>query len=75
MTIYGRGKIFGKDGQYPRRERRLLIKWWKNHILLQHGEDWNNVALLNDLLSLCKALRFEDASKWNATMQETLTCL
>lgn len=28
---------FGNDGRYTKRKRHLLREWWKNHILLQHG--------------------------------------
>ena len=66
----GRVERFGKDGRYPKRERRPPGEWWKNHILPQHGEERANVALLDDPLNLCEALRSEDASKWEAAMQE-----
>ena len=66
----GHVERFGKDGRYPKRERRPPGEWWKNHILPQHGEERANVALLDDHLNLCEALRSEDASKWEAAMQE-----
>jgi hypothetical protein len=31
-----------EERQYPTRERRPLGEWWKNHILLQHGEEHGN---------------------------------
>ena len=36
--------------------------WWNNQILSQHGEEWANVALLDDHLNLCKVLSSEVAS-------------
>lgn len=45
-------------------------EWWKNHIPSQHGDKRANVALLDDHLNLCEALRFKDASKWEDIMQE-----
>jgi hypothetical protein len=35
----GRVKKFGKDGRYRKSEQRPCGKWWKNHILLEHGEE------------------------------------
>ena len=34
----GHVEKFGKDRRYPKRERHPPGKWWKNHILPQHGE-------------------------------------
>ena len=59
-----------KDGRYPKREQRPSGERWKNHIRPHHGKKHANVALLDDPLNLYEALRFEDASKWEATMQE-----
>ncbi|OAE20919.1 hypothetical protein AXG93_3256s1660 [Marchantia polymorpha subsp. ruderalis] len=68
----GNGESFGKDGRYSLRKRRpaLLGEWWKNHILLQHKKERANVALMNDPLNLCEAMRSEYASKWKTAMQE-----
>lgn len=61
---------FGKNGRYPKKEWRPFWKWWMNHILPQHSEEHANVAYLEDPLNLCKALKSEDVSKWEAAMQE-----
>jgi hypothetical protein len=66
----GNRESFGKNGRYPLRELRPRGEWWKNHILLQHERERANVALMDDPLNLCKAMRSEDASKWETTMQE-----
>lgn len=39
-------------------------------MLLQHDVEHANVAMLDDPLSLSKAMRLEDASKWEAPMLE-----
>ena len=36
----------------------------------QHGKEQANVAIWDNSLNLCKALRSEDANKWEAAMQE-----
>ena len=59
-----------QEPQYPRRERRLPGEWWKNHILPQHEVERANVATLEDPLNMCEGMRSEDASKWEAAMQE-----
>jgi hypothetical protein len=59
-----------KERRYPLRERRPLGEWWKNHILPQQDVERANVACLDDPLNLCDAMRSEDASKWEAAMQE-----
>jgi hypothetical protein len=59
-----------EERRYPLRERRPLGKWWKNHILRQQDVERANVACLDDPLNLCDAMRSEDASKWEAAMQE-----
>ena len=46
------------------------IKWWKNHILPQHGEELANVLLLDDPLNMYEALRSKDVNKWKVAMQE-----
>ena len=64
------GESFGKDGRYHLRERRPRGEWWKNHILPHHEQVRANVALVDDPLNLCEAMRSEDASKWETAMQE-----
>ena len=65
------GEGEGEGGtRYPRRVRRPLGDWWMNHILPQQEVERANVANLEDPLSLCEALQSEDASKWEAAMQE-----
>ena len=59
-----------QEPRYPRRERRPLGEWWKNHILPQEEVERANVATLEDPLNVCEAMRSEDASKWEAAMQE-----
>jgi hypothetical protein len=59
-----------EERRYPLRERRPLGEWWKNHILPQQDVERVNVACLDDPLNLCDAMRSEDASKWEAAMQE-----
>jgi hypothetical protein len=59
-----------EERRYPLRERRPLGEWWKNHILPQQDVERANVACLDDPLNLCDAMRSEDASKWEAAMQE-----
>jgi hypothetical protein len=59
-----------QEPRYPRRDRRPPGEWWKNHILLQHEVERANVATLEDPLNVCEAMRSEDASKWEAAMQE-----
>jgi hypothetical protein len=59
-----------EERRYPLRERRLLGEWWKNHILPQQDVERANVACLDDPLNLCDAMCSEDASKWEAAMQE-----
>ena len=60
----GHVERFDKDGSYSKREWRMPGDWWNNQILSQHGEEWTNVALLDDHLNLCKVLRSEVASMW-----------
>jgi len=59
-----------EERRYPLRERRPLGEWWKNHILPQQDVERANVACLDDPLNLCDAMHLEDASKWEAAMQE-----
>jgi hypothetical protein len=59
-----------EERRYPLRERRPLGEWWKNHILPQQDVERANVACFDDPLNLCDAMRSEDASKWEASMQE-----
>jgi hypothetical protein len=59
-----------QEPRCPRRERRPLREWWKNHSLPQQDVELANVATLEDPLNVCKAMRSEDASKWEAAMQE-----
>jgi hypothetical protein len=59
-----------EERRYPLREQRSLGEWWKNHILPQQDVERANVACLDDPLNLCDAMRSEDASKWEAAMQE-----
>ena len=47
-----------------------LEKWWKNHILLQHGIKWTNVESLDEHMNFCAAIRFQYARKWEAAIQE-----
>lgn len=58
------------ERRYPTRERRPQGEWWKNHIFPQVSEDQANVALLDDPLTLCDAMRCGDAMKWEIAMQE-----
>lgn len=60
---------FGKD-EKSLKKRYFPREWWKNHIVPQHREKWANVTFLEDDLNFCKALRYENASKWEAPMQE-----
>ena len=69
----GRDERFGKDGQYPKRERCPPGEWYKYHILLQQGEKRINMTFLDDHLNLCKALRSEDTIKWKTAMQKKYT--
>ena len=66
----GNGENFGKDGRYLLREWRPRGEWWKNHIIPRHEQERANVALVDDLLNLCEAMRSEDVSKWEIAMQE-----
>lgn len=61
---------FKEDERIYKRKQHMPREWWKNHILFQHGKGRANVAFVDDHLNLCKTLRFEDASKWEATIQE-----
>jgi hypothetical protein len=58
------------DKRYPTRERRPLGEWWKNHIFPQVSSKHANVALLDDPLTLCDAMRCGDAMEWETAMQE-----
>jgi transposase InsO family protein len=71
-STQGEGEDEGnsQEPRYPRRERRPLGEWWMNHILPQQEVERANVATLEDPLNLCEAMRSEDASKWEAAMQE-----
>jgi hypothetical protein len=60
----------GEERRYPLRERRPLGDWWKNHILPKQDVERANVACLDDPLNLCDAMHSEDASKWEAAMQD-----
>lgn len=53
----------GDEGRYLIREYGPLGEWWKIHIFIQHGIEHDDVASLDDPLSLYEAMRFEDASK------------
>jgi hypothetical protein len=64
-----------EERRYPLRERRPLGEWWKNHILPQQDVERANVACLDDPLNLCDAMHSEDASKWEAAMQEEYASL
>jgi hypothetical protein len=64
-----------EERRYPLRERRLLGEWWKNHILPQQDVERANVACLDDPLNLRDAMHSEDASKWEAAMQEEYASL
>jgi hypothetical protein len=64
-----------EEPRYPRRERRPLGHWWKNHILPQYEVECANVASLDDPLNLCEAMQSEDASKWESAMQEEYNAL
>jgi hypothetical protein len=59
-----------EERRYPLRERRPLGEWWKNHILPQQDVERAKFACLDDPLNLCDAMHSEDASKWEAAMQE-----
>lgn len=63
-------KRFGEDQKYLTWKRRPLGKWWNYHILLQYHYDQANVAFLDDLLNLYKALKSKDSSKWEAKFQK-----
>jgi hypothetical protein len=56
--------------RYALRERRPLGDWWKNHILPKQDVERANVAFVDDPLNLCDAMHSEDASKWEAAMQD-----
>jgi hypothetical protein len=48
-----------------------LGEWWKNHILpKEKGSDHANVALAHDSTTLGEALKCDDASKWEAAMED-----
>ncbi len=64
-----------EEHRYPLRERRSLGEWWKNHILPQQDVERANVACLDDPLNLCDVMHSEDASKWEAAMQEEYASL
>jgi hypothetical protein len=64
-----------EEHRYPLRERRPLGEWWKNHILPQQDVERANVACLDDPLNLYDAMHLEDASKWEAAMQEEYASL
>ena len=51
------------EKRYPTRERRPIGEWWKNHIFPQVSSEHANVALLDDPLTLCDAMRCSDAMK------------
>jgi hypothetical protein len=43
-----------------------VVSAWRvlnNHIISQHGKERDHVTFLNDLLNLCKVLRYENASR------------
>ena len=44
-----------EDRRYFTRERRSLGEWWKNHNLLQHGEECSNVTIIEGPLSWSEA--------------------
>ena len=58
------------EKRYPTRERRAIGEWWKNHIFPQVSSEHANVALLDDPLTLCDAMKCGDAMKWEIAMQE-----
>jgi hypothetical protein len=58
------------ERRYPLRERRPIGEWWKNHIFPQVSEEHANVALLDDPLTLCGAMKCSNAMKWEIAMQE-----
>ncbi len=64
-----------EERRYPLRERRPLGEWCKNHILPQQDVECANVACLDDPLNLCDAMHSEDASKWEAAMQQEYASL
>jgi hypothetical protein len=64
-----------EERRYPLREWRPLGEWWKDHILPQQDVERANVACLDDPLNLCDAMHSEDASKWEAAMQEEYASL
>ena len=70
MENDGRVERFGKNGRYPKGMWQPSGERWKNHIQHQHSVEQINVAFLEDPLKLCEVLRSEDASKWEAAMQE-----
>ena len=44
-----------KYGRYPKKERRISRKRWKNHTLIIHGKKWANMAFLDDHLNFNEA--------------------
>ena len=70
-----RAKRLCKNTEYPNGEQHPPKLWWKIYILLQHGKEWANVALLDSPLKLCVALKSKNASKWEAVMQEVYDLL
>jgi hypothetical protein len=59
-----------EERRYALRERRPLGDWWKNHILPKQDVERVNVAFVDNPLNLCDAMHSEDASKWEAAMQD-----
>jgi hypothetical protein len=58
------------EKRYPTCGRRPIGEWWKNHIFPQVSLEHVNIALLDDPLTLCDAMKHGDAMKWEIAMQE-----
>ena len=65
-----------EEPRYPKRVRKPLGEWWKNHIFPQQDEEEDdevqhaNVAITKEPKTLGAAMRCGDASKWEQAMNE-----
>ena len=69
-TLVGGTQIVG-GVRRSTRVSQLLEEWWKNHIFSKDKDAHQaNVALAQDPTTLGEALKCEDASKWEAAMED-----
>ena len=58
------------NSRYPDRPRKLLGKWWKNHIPQPKDNEHANMKIVGELKNLRKTFESSNASEWKLAMQE-----